>query len=132
MPVKLSKPPLCDLIVDLMCCDRFNKNYKFRAYHVTTAYIRRTERFLDGSRVSTLELGAIEVDERFQHKGFFKKFLKAFEALAMDHGCYVYVESLLNCNLYHYLIRNGYTLQPGTFPANVFKPLETLKKELIK
>ena len=86
---------------------RFNQWIYFPEFHLNL-YYRITRRLIDGSVVDTLDLATIEVDDGFRGKGFFAAFLDDVEILADKYSKTIFVESILNENLYIYLMRRGY------------------------
>lgn len=84
---------------------------------IVSLYARAAMRYLPmGERVRTLELARIEVSPRYRGRGFFRYILKGMEDLADLTNRTVYIESVVNDDLWHSLIerRTGYKVFPDS------------------
>jgi hypothetical protein len=80
-------------------------------------YVRRSTRFIDNKPVPCLDIGSVEVDEKYRGCGIFKEFLSRFEREAAKMNRGVFVESILNTRLRDYLVGNGYKIHPHCGPT---------------
>lgn len=92
-------------------------------------YVRRTNRLIGevlgdnlvgkvlgrSDRMDTLEIGAIEVAEKYRNQGVFKSFLSQFENLASLEGRVVYIENVMEGWLRKRLMTYGYK-EDGRIP----------------
>lgn len=99
---------------------RWNHHVNVPHFHVK-CYVRRTTRFLNRRIYDTLELASVEIPERYQGRGLFAAFMKEFEKTASVHGLVVYVESILNFQLYQQLLKHGYVEVKGSHPSCLYK-----------
>jgi len=71
-------------------------------------YARKTQRFINGDMVTTLDLASFGVDTNSRSKGNFTRFLDEIEEVADELGLTLYVESILNKRLFDFLVRRNY------------------------
>jgi hypothetical protein len=78
--------------------------------HIVQSAFHRTKRYLLklGGLVSTLEISRVMVEEEYRERGYFGRFLCAFEKIATDEKRHVYVESVLNDFMVDMLLKRGY------------------------
>lgn len=79
--------------------------------HIIQSAFHRTKRYLIklGGLVSTLEISRIMVEDEYQQRGYFTRFLNAFEKIAAEEKRHVYIESVLNDFMIDMLLKRGYT-----------------------
>jgi GNAT superfamily N-acetyltransferase len=71
-------------------------------------YYRLTSRYINHVIRDSIDIASVEIDEEFRGKGYFAKFMIAIEKMAKNNARVVYVESVLNFELYSSLLANGY------------------------
>lgn len=72
-------------------------------------YVRKSLRFFNGCKLSSLDIGSVEVDDQYQRQGHFRCFLEAFEAIAKIYGFEAtLVECVHNPYLAVFLEKAGY------------------------
>ncbi len=122
--------------------DGFGKNFNIevRGLHLH-AYVRVTERFLNlrgvcacqdpdihlrdcCSATRTLEIVDVFVESGHKRKGYFKRFLAAFETIARLQERRVFVEYILNKDLYRYLLEDRQYAKEGG-DSNLVSPVAT-------
>lgn len=86
---------------------RTNKWIYLPEYYLNL-YYRITQRLIEGQMRNTIDLATIEIVEEFRGEGYFSSFLDKIEKLADKYSRVVFVESILNDNLYSFLCRRGY------------------------
>lgn len=82
------------------------------------AYVRITQRRINGTVQATLELGNVNVDPEARRSGVFKNFLLELENFAQEKGMLLIIENVHNNILQDFLRRRGYipeTSNPNTF-----------------
>jgi GNAT superfamily N-acetyltransferase len=86
-------------------------------------YVRRGFHILDGTEAEwCFDIANVSVDVESRRKGVFKRFLSWTEVEAGKRGLPVFVESILNSQLYAFLRERGYRSQPHTPRSpNLFK-----------
>lgn len=92
------------------------------------AYLRVTERVLQGEVKPSIDIASIEVTESQQRKGVFSLFLKHIESCADATGRTVYIESILNPDLSAHLKRRGYEFTGDSLAPNAFRHPKPEKK----
>lgn len=86
------------------------------------AYIRNTERLIEGKRRRSLEIGSVELQPIHQRKGRFSRWLTVVEQIALDYRFDVtYVECVHNIYLVRYLLKCNYTHADALTPPNLYK-----------
>ena len=85
------------------------------------AYVRRSQRLLNGKMDFCLDIASVEVDEKHRGKGIFVKFLTKAEQEAKKMNRKVFVESILNEKLLNFLLNRGYVMCENSNPPSVFK-----------
>lgn len=84
---------------------------------LVSLYARATQRVFPGIGLSrTIELARIEVAPRYRGKGFLKYVAKEMEDLADLTGRVVYIESIVNDDLWFHFTENRTGYKP--FPSN--------------
>jgi len=84
-------------------------------------YLRKTQHYLGGAVVPTLDVGSVEVEESCRGQGIFTTYLELIEAGERT----VFVESVLNARLQEFLRKRGYTEVPnssGSCPSFYLTP----------
>lgn len=76
-------------------------------------YVRKSSRYINNNNIPCLDIGSVQVDEKYQKKGIFSAFLYRFEQEATKLNRGVYVESILNPFLVNYLLTKGYDYVSG-------------------
>ncbi len=86
-------------------------------------YVRKSTHLIGDKMEKCLDVGSVEVVEKYRTRGVFKAFLSRFEDEARRRNRHVYVESILNPKLLNFLLGLGYQLIPGTsdLAPSVFK-----------
>lgn len=80
-------------------------------------YLRIGRRSIAGESVTSLDIANLTVFPMGRGHGG-----KAIQALHDINPCQItYIESILSPRFQHYLVRNGWTIVPGTYPPSVFK-----------
>ena len=111
---------LCFIEDGLKKSIKFNTWINCPQYHLTV-YIRLTKRLIDKQICDTIDLASVSVDEKFWHKGYFKKLLNRLEELAKTYHRTIYIESILNEYVMQYCLKTGYSLTPTNMSINLYR-----------
>lgn len=76
-------------------------------------YVRITVHAWEGQLYRTIDLATLDVAESERGKGHLTRWLTSIEDLARNHRRAVYIESVLNPRLAHFLTKRGYRLISG-------------------
>ncbi len=93
-------------------------------------YVRVTKHRVGDVVACTFDVANVKVKQRSRRKGVFKVWLAIVEAECDARGLVVYVESVLNDDLYRFLKARGYEDVPGEVNACpcVYRPSSALAK----
>lgn len=83
---------------------------------IMKVYVRKSTRFIDDEKLIALDIATVEVDQKYQGKGIFSKFLDYVQN--SNPWDVVYVESVLNPIVLKMLEKRGYTQMkhiPGSY-----------------
>jgi predicted GNAT family N-acyltransferase len=77
------------------------------------AYMRKSNRFIEGKMHEFLDIGRILVDSNKRGTGVFKKFLSDVENFARQLNRGVFIESIMEPRLIDFLKNRGYKRMPN-------------------
>lgn len=77
-----------------------------------SVYVRRGVHYINEELKKCFDIANIEVDEDYQGKGIFTKFLGRVEQAAKERNLVVYIENILEPRLVGFFERRGYARDP--------------------
>lgn len=83
-------------------------------------YYRLNKRMINKELVDSLDLANIEIDSRCRHKGYFSKFITDLEQEMIQFHIVIFVESIINPILSHYLQSIGYSISSKDMDINIY------------
>ena len=99
--------------LDLFLSRAYPTNTWIREKYINI-YIRKSTHYINNTSILFLDIGSVEVNEKYRGRGIFTAFLCRFEKEAKKLKRGVYVESIVNHRLTNFLSNRGYKFVPGT------------------
>jgi len=89
--------------------------FEFPGFHLK-AYLRHTRRYFVPKIRPSLDIASFEVEEEWRGQGNFSLWFESMLKITDQRNLFVFVESVLNDNLNHSLLENGFQLVEGSVP----------------
>ena len=94
--------------------------FRFPGYFLKV-YMRHTRRLIDGEITETVDVASVEVNKQYRSRGHFTAWLNEVQIIADDLKLVVYIESVLEPRLVHFLEKKNYQRVKASLPPCYYR-----------